>query len=62
MELQTVSKICSNCKKKFECNAKDIKNCFCQNVILTQDQLQEISNQFSDCLCEDCLLQRSSVR
>jgi len=46
---------CPNCKKKFECKANNIINCFCNNIIISKKTKDFISNNFDGCLCKECL-------
>jgi hypothetical protein len=60
MESQLTTKVCPRCGKHFDCLATDILQCFCQKIKLSEEQLQLISSQFTDCLCEDCLAKLSN--
>lgn len=47
---------CQRCKQSFVCNAVDIKNCDCTKIQLTAEETIYISNLFSNCICNACLL------
>ncbi|GAA0556544.1 cysteine-rich CWC family protein [Chitinophaga japonensis] len=46
---------CPRCKSAFECRVGTILRCQCQAVPLTAEERQYISEQYSGCLCADCL-------
>ena len=48
-------KVCPVCSKIFSCNAADITHCDCYQVKLTNEAQKKIGEQFTDCLCKDCL-------
>lgn len=49
-------KVCERCGVNFECNASDIKACFCYVIPLSENTRKEIKEKYSDCLCADCLI------
>jgi len=51
-----IKKVCERCNNEFSCNANNIKNCFCYVVSLPESARKEISEKYSNCLCEKCLL------
>lgn len=50
---ETVS--CPRCKASFECRVGSILRCQCQQVDLTEDERAYIGEQYSGCLCANCL-------
>lgn len=54
-EVSSVIKICERCNIEFVCNATDITNCFCYDISLKENVRKEISEKYSNCLCEKCL-------
>ncbi|MBP9889347.1 MAG: cysteine-rich CWC family protein [Leptospiraceae bacterium] len=52
---QSKSKICPSCKKSFECKVASIQNCECATITLTATQRNYIAENFTDCLCVNCL-------
>ena len=49
------SKICSSCKTEFECKVGDIANCQCSQIKLSDAAQLFLAENFSDCLCLNCL-------
>jgi len=49
-------KQCSKCKTAFECNAEG-SGCWCEGLIISQENLQVLKDDFDNCLCPDCLAQ-----
>ncbi|MEO9534109.1 MAG: cysteine-rich CWC family protein [Crocinitomicaceae bacterium] len=49
-----MKKVCEKCQNEFECKADDIKNCHCNTVQLTPQEIVTLG-AFKDCLCIDCL-------
>ncbi len=48
-------KKCSQCKKEFECNKSNIKQCQCYGIELTAKEKAFIEQNYFDCLCLNCL-------
>jgi len=48
-------KQCPRCKNDFECKTNNVLQCQCAGISLTENQRTLIANQYSDCLCADCL-------
>lgn len=49
-------KSCPRCGHHFECKAKDIGNCQCSTVQLSEQTLVFLSKTQYDCFCKDCLI------
>jgi hypothetical protein len=49
-----VPKECSKCGKPFECCA-DKRGCWCEGYSLQPEALQELKENFENCLCKECL-------
>lgn len=48
---------CPCCGRMFNCTPCNISNCQCNNISLTVEQRQQLSEQFSECICRSCLLE-----
>jgi hypothetical protein len=48
-----MEKICERCGKTFLCTL-DI-NCWCMTVFINPKVEEYISNQFQDCICQNCI-------
>ena len=48
-------KQCPRCKNDFECKTNNVLQCQCAGILLTENQRELITDQYSDCLCADCL-------
>ncbi|WP_349314510.1 cysteine-rich CWC family protein [Chitinophaga sp. MM2321] len=46
---------CPRCHRSFECRVDDIHHCQCRDVPLTAEERTFIGQQYSGCLCADCL-------
>lgn len=46
-------KTCPCCHAKFECSGQE--KCWCNGIRLSQDVRAQISEAYSECLCESCL-------
>ncbi|RFS19732.1 hypothetical protein DVR12_21785 [Chitinophaga silvatica] len=46
---------CPRCQSLFECRVGTILRCQCQEVVLSEEELEYIRQEFSGCLCADCL-------
>lgn len=51
----SIKKVCECCNNEFVCNANDINSCFCFDISLSESVRREISEKYSNCLCEKCL-------
>jgi len=47
------NKKCPACGAGFRCEGD--QDCWCESAQIHKAQMQEILEQFSDCLCPDCL-------
>lgn len=52
-----MKKECPKCKETFVCNNKNIEDCHCAKVILTDKQKAWITEKYNGCLCNKCLKQ-----
>lgn len=50
------TKQCSKCNTDFECKAEG-SGCWCEGLTISCENLQELRNDFDNCLCPDCLSQ-----
>lgn len=50
------NKTCKRCQQLFICNPTDIAACGCRQIYLTPDELSFVATQYSDCVCNTCLL------
>lgn len=50
-----MEKFCPLCGKNFICNSDNISECQCTKVELSPQQRESIKQQFTDCLCTDCM-------
>jgi Cysteine-rich CWC len=48
-------KICAKCDVAFECKVVDIANCECSQIKLSDVAQLFLAENFSDCLCLNCL-------
>lgn len=48
------TKICESCQTEFACGA-NAEKCWCFNVNVNPEILQEIAQNYQNCLCENCL-------
>ncbi len=48
--------ICERCKQPFICNPTNIAACGCSKVQLSFEETQYISELYSNCVCNTCLL------
>lgn len=49
------SNICERCGALFTCDASNISNCSCSQIILSLVAREYIKQTFDDCLCVACL-------
>ncbi|MBK7182402.1 MAG: cysteine-rich CWC family protein [Bacteroidetes bacterium] len=47
-------KICSKCSRSFECQNESM-GCWCEELFLSINTLNEIKQQYDNCLCPTCL-------
>jgi hypothetical protein len=50
---------CEACGKDFVCGVS-LKGCWCAEIELSDEARQEMRSRFKDCLCRDCLEQRTT--
>jgi len=50
---------CEACGKDFVCGVS-LKGCWCSEITLTDETRREMRSQFKDCLCRECLEERST--
>ena len=48
-------KNCSKCGKAFEC-CNEASGCWCENLHVESKMLEQLKNEFDNCLCQACLL------
>ncbi len=48
-------KKCPKCLKNFECKSDNIEKCDCSKIILPVEIKKYIIDNYTDCLCLDCL-------
>lgn len=48
---------CESCGKNFDCGAKTGK-CWCFDLDLNEETLENLRESFAKCLCQNCLLSR----
>jgi hypothetical protein len=48
-------KTCPLCQQEFTCNSRDIVNCHCYAMRLSDQERIRIQADFDDCLCAFCL-------
>ncbi|MCC6182389.1 MAG: cysteine-rich CWC family protein [Bacteroidia bacterium] len=56
MTKTTTLLLCARCHQSFECKPHDISNCHCSTVALSDEELKFIASQYSNCICNTCLL------
>ncbi len=54
MTTPTKTKKCESCGKSFSC-ASESGNCWCFELKLDFETLENLRNNYQNCLCEDCL-------
>jgi hypothetical protein len=55
LKLFHMEKVCPRCIKSFICRNDDILECWCLNEPLTSDFRKFLAENFSDCLCAECI-------
>ncbi|TMI23145.1 hypothetical protein E6H30_08715 [Candidatus Bathyarchaeota archaeon] len=53
MKPMAKTKNCELCDSAFEC--KGLLGCWCRSIDISRQQLGELSNRTSDCICPNCL-------
>lgn len=48
-------KYCPRCSQLFECKVGNIVQCHCYGMILSDEEKNEITKNYNDCLCNSCL-------
>lgn len=48
-------KCCGRCNSTFICQSKEINNCACRNVALSEETTIFLAKTYFDCLCNNCL-------
>ncbi|MBO9727549.1 MAG: cysteine-rich CWC family protein [Chitinophaga sp.] len=51
---------CPRCQRTFECRVGTILRCQCQDISLSEEERHFIQQQYSGCLCIDCLRELKS--
>lgn len=51
------AKRCERCSQHFECKPENISQCQCYGIELSDVVRQAIADQYTDCLCRNCLLE-----
>lgn len=54
-------KTCESCGEDFTCGA-NAEKCWCFEVDLQSETLAELRENFKNCLCENCLNEKSKSR
>jgi hypothetical protein len=49
-----MEKKCSRCHSAFDC-CNEMPGCWCESVKLTNEVLQNLEKEYSNCLCPQCL-------
>ncbi len=49
------NKTCARCNANFECKVGNVLECQCSQIQLSYEERVHIENEYSDCLCIDCL-------
>ena len=49
-----MKKYCVECQMEFTCLAYEGK-CWCENLKIEPETLEELRNKYTQCLCPDCL-------
>jgi hypothetical protein len=47
---------CQRCQQSFVCNPSNIAQCNCSKIELSFEETQYIAKQYSNCVCNTCLL------
>jgi len=50
-------KTCPRCEKEFECHSSAMFLCQCNQVELDEDVMEQLSDNYDDCICLKCLQQ-----
>jgi len=62
LALGSEKKLCPRCGNSFDCLHNEIANCHCVSIVLTENQREFIKQNYSDCLCNKCLLEIKEQR
>ncbi len=54
-------KICESCQKEFSCGVESEK-CWCFEVEIKPQTLEELKKDFANCLCKDCLEEKNQTK
>ena len=54
-------KKCSKCNTQFECGSK-IGKCWCMDLKVEAEVLNRLKEEFTDCLCPECLKEYASLK
>ncbi len=54
-DLKAGTKTCARCGAVFVCKVDDLPHCQCVNVSLSSGLLEQLKDQYNDCLCSRCL-------
>lgn len=49
---------CESCGNSFECGAK-VGKCWCFEVEVSVEKLDELREEFESCLCQECLIEKN---
>jgi hypothetical protein len=53
---QHETKTCGRCNEPFECKVGNILQCQCNGISLSDDEKKYLADNYTDCLCRNCLL------
>jgi len=51
--------ICESCGEEFSCGA-NVGKCWCFEIDLAGETLAKLREDFKNCLCENCLIQKNA--
>jgi len=54
LETLSAKNICESCGKEFSCGMK-AGSCWCFELELKEETLEDLREDFKNCLCQDCL-------
>jgi hypothetical protein len=52
---------CAKCGSAFNCVSENIKECFCNSLLLSRATLDHIKTNYKGCLCKNCLVEISTL-
>jgi hypothetical protein len=58
LKIASQDKTCPKCGATFLCQGED--DCWCENYQILQKDFLRITQEFSDCLCPECLKEYAS--